>query len=953
MKMLNDTRFRFIIIGLTFLLITASFVSPSISASNTYILNEPQNQPKINPFDGMNVYFGNFHSHTKYSDGKGTPDEAYTWARYEAGYDFYAITDHAEFLTQEKWDDTGAAANAHNANGIFVAIRGFEWSNPIIGHINVYNTDTYTNIFENFLLSSFYKWLKQSGGIAQFNHPGREPLIFGNLRYPAEMPGSLMWAIETGNKDSGNTVGEFYKYYIQALDNGWMVAPTANQDNHSLETNSHRTAVIAPSLTREAVFDAMISRRVYSTDDPNIKIAFKCNDAWMGSSVEVDPGTASLNIYVEDDEDLKKIEVITNGGEIAAEQEFEPGTRFVTWNPSVNNLYSSYYFLRVTGEDSNNDDPDHDIQIAVTSPIWMNLKMREMPPIEGEWLKGDLHSHSTYSDGDSDVGEVISIAENQGLDYFALTDHDTVDAWSDPDFHSDVLTLLYGVEWTTSGGHANIISDRPFDWSEIEPTLQGGGNAREAIRISHSLAQPGQRIIFSINHPSSPGNIWLFPFEESKNADTMEVWNSRYFWPNFNHGSVYIIHDDYVKRGRKISMVGGSDSHAHKTDNLVSFLQTLYHNIGIPTTWAFSKSRGATDILDALKAGRAFISLQPQGPKIEFLASPAYSESNPNYYPIMMGDTIPHEALRRPAKFLVKVTGASNITGILPPLLIIFKNGELFRIKWACSDTFEYVFFDVPRRGDYYRAQLHHLAVDPGANPITNIIQLTQLGWEAAITNLIYTWNENPEVVSITPSSGYNDGYVKITNLAGTGFKPGAEVRLEKAGLSPIQGEGVSVESDTKITCRFNLEGAVAGKWDVVVENPDGKRGRKAEAFEVIERKAPLPPPKPGKPKASTWYLAEGSTAGGMETWILVANPNRNSVKVNLTLMTDDGPFAPDDLQEVEIPAGSRKTFDIGSFVTTYNVSTKVESKGGDVICERAMYGDNRTWGHNSVGFPY
>lgn len=41
-----------------------------------------------------NVYFGNLHAHTVYSDGSGAPDEAFDAAR-EAGLDFMAITEHS------------------------------------------------------------------------------------------------------------------------------------------------------------------------------------------------------------------------------------------------------------------------------------------------------------------------------------------------------------------------------------------------------------------------------------------------------------------------------------------------------------------------------------------------------------------------------------------------------------------------------------------------------------------------------------------------------------------------------------------------------------------------------------------------------------------------------------------------------------------------------------------
>jgi hypothetical protein len=101
---------------------------------------------------------------------------------------------------------------------------------------------------------------------------------------------------------------------------------------------------------------------------------------------------------------------------------------------------------------------------------------------------------------------------------------------------------------------------------------------------------------------------------------------------------------------------------------------------------------------------------------------------------------------------------------------------------------------------------------------------------------------------------------------------------------------------------------------------------------------------------ASTWYLAEGSTAGGMETWILVQNPGEDPVTVDLTLMTDSGVQNPAALQDQEIAGNSRRSFPLHAYVTTYDVSTMVTSEGGNVICERAMYGPGRGWAHDSIG---
>ncbi|MDI6831635.1 MAG: DUF5719 family protein [Actinomycetota bacterium] len=99
-----------------------------------------------------------------------------------------------------------------------------------------------------------------------------------------------------------------------------------------------------------------------------------------------------------------------------------------------------------------------------------------------------------------------------------------------------------------------------------------------------------------------------------------------------------------------------------------------------------------------------------------------------------------------------------------------------------------------------------------------------------------------------------------------------------------------------------------------------------------------------------TWYLAEGSTDGDMETWLLVQNPGQQAVHVNIVLQTGGGPVAEPDLTNVEIPAASRRSFNLGSFATDYDLSTRVDCLDGEVICERAMYGNGRTWAHDSIG---
>jgi hypothetical protein len=88
---------------------------------------------------------------------------------------------------------------------------------------------------------------------------------------------------------------------------------------------------------------------------------------------------------------------------------------------------------------------------------------------------------------------------------------------------------------------------------------------------------------------------------------------------------------------------------------------------------------------------------------------------------------------------------------------------------------------------------------------------------------------------------------------------------------------------------------------------------------------------------ARQWYMAEGSTNGGFETWILVQNPGDQPSSVSVTYMTDSGQQGGPNLT---LPAHSRKTINVADTVpNNWNVSTKVTVTSGEsVIAERAVY---------------
>ena len=161
----------------------------------------------------------------------------------------------------------------------------------------------------------------------------------------------------------------------------------------------------------------------------------------------------------------------------------------------------------------------------------------------------------------------------------------------------------------------------------------------------------------------------------------------------------------------------------------------------------------------------------------------------------------------------------------------------------------------------------------------------------------------------------------------------------------PVKGPSAVVPASSRMT--FNVADTVPGRWSVstevasdkpvVAERSEYWANRTADGHDSIGVSAP----------SKAWYLAEGCTNGGFETWVLVQNPNPTPASVTLTYMTDlgsvPGPTA-------TIPANSRKTFNVADYVpSTWSVSTQVTS-AQPVIAERSMYGNNRQWGTDSIG---
>lgn len=330
-----------------------------------------------------NLYFGQLHAHTDISNGAGSVEEAFQYASQVDGLDFFAVTDHSDSFDNADMgaiDADGADISADWAagkqaaasvtNGDFVGLFGFEMTWPEdkqLGHISTFNTPGWQTRdqadFENVptALENYYKALASvPGSVSQFNHPDTVHGDFERFDHYSPQYDAAVSLLEVAGEDGVVDC----EYYDLALDKGWHVAPTNNQNNHKGQwgdASEARTVVLAKSLTEEALYAAMKDRRVYATQDSDLAIYYELNGTVMGSILPKSKD-AEITVFLSDptDEAIGNVEVVTDGGAVLVSEYVETPSQVLELSASGGH---SYYYLRIT-------QPDGDV--AVTAPVWMD-----------------------------------------------------------------------------------------------------------------------------------------------------------------------------------------------------------------------------------------------------------------------------------------------------------------------------------------------------------------------------------------------------------------------------------------------------------------------------------------------------------------------------------------------------------------------------------------------------
>lgn len=325
---------------------------------------------------GYFCYYGNLHNHSNISDGSGSCDDAYNYAKNVSHQDFFSLADHCMSVSSGEWSTMKSVANQYNEDGVFVSFWGFEWSsNALYGHVTVLGSDDYCSAL-SFNTNSFSKlcdWVNGRNCLAFFNHPGRENDLGQEFNHFNTAPSMKFIGMELWNKGNGfNTWyyndGYFGNdgnlgFYDEALMRNWYIGACGNEDNHDGDwgVRESKFAILANELSRDCLWESLEARRFFSTLDKNIAMSFKIYGHEMGSRLQPGDYSGVIELNDPDGEVFVKVELLRNG-EIYQTFDILDNHPLIPLSNLITD-HGEYYYVRATQQDGDQ---------AISSPIFFN-----------------------------------------------------------------------------------------------------------------------------------------------------------------------------------------------------------------------------------------------------------------------------------------------------------------------------------------------------------------------------------------------------------------------------------------------------------------------------------------------------------------------------------------------------------------------------------------------------
>ena len=321
------------------------------------------------------ILWADLHGHSQLSDGTGTPEDFYRYARDVAALDVAVLTDHdhwgVRFIDQhpEVWAHIGEVTKSFHDPGRFVTLLGYEWTSWLYGHRHVvYFTDEgtmYSSVDPDYETpTQLWEALEGQEALTFAHHSAGGPIgtDWSFVPDPEIEPVTEVMSVH-GSSEAADSPQRIYRgipgnYVRDVLDRGIRFGFIGSGDSHDghpglahlASASGGVAAILAEERTREAVLDALRSRRVYATSGQRILLRASLGGHRMGATIPADEaGPLELRGHVVGTGPIERLDVVRSGEVVSLDAE---GASELVLPPLELDLESGdYLYLRVVQED--------------------------------------------------------------------------------------------------------------------------------------------------------------------------------------------------------------------------------------------------------------------------------------------------------------------------------------------------------------------------------------------------------------------------------------------------------------------------------------------------------------------------------------------------------------------------------------------------------------------------
>jgi len=307
------------------------------------------------------VRWADLHGHSQLSDGTGTPDDYFSYAREVAGLDIVSLTDHDHWGIQfldahpKMWQLIRNTVEAHHEPGLFVALLGYEWTSWLHGHRHVlYFDEALAGEIYSFMDPRYETpaqlWDALRGQPAMtFAHHSAGGPISTNWSYPPDPilePITEVTSVH-GSSEASDSPSAIYNpvdgnFVRDAMDHGYRFGFIGSGDSHdghpglshiASQGGGGLAAIFVEELSRKSVLDALRSRQTYATNGARSWLDVSIDGHPMGSTLDAaspsDPKTQTLRVRVIGEGPISRIDIVRSGSisSIDAEGQLEWSTQ--------------------------------------------------------------------------------------------------------------------------------------------------------------------------------------------------------------------------------------------------------------------------------------------------------------------------------------------------------------------------------------------------------------------------------------------------------------------------------------------------------------------------------------------------------------------------------------------------------------------------------------------------